>query len=237
MRDPKEELRDYLGKLVYRYLNIKSIYRELQIIDRWMEMPNVQVVTTANYFLNLVIYSFWRIILVELAMLLSGREEKSLLDWLMKAKEHASKLQPMRYNPRAAGGEYKPIPPRQYLKVIDRQIAQVNRLKPIIERVKAHRDKAIAHLDAKYFNTPEKLSVDFPLGDQDISALLKLVECILETHYLYLFRASVTLEVASASTVESLFRYAEAFLRARTDKDLIAKGFRPADYFVDRCSR
>src|SRR5690554_7624492 len=97
MREPKTELRSYLDKLMYRYLNIKSLRREIRIISSWKDKSNVSVVEAGAYFLALVNYSFWRIILVELAMLLSDSEQKSLLDWLKKAREHASPLEPARF--------------------------------------------------------------------------------------------------------------------------------------------
>jgi len=233
MREPKTELRSYLDKLMYRYLNIKSLRREIRIISSWKDKSNVSVVEAGAYFLALVNYSFWRIILVELAMLLSDSEQKSLLDWLKKAREHASPLEPARFITNASDDRHELIRPREYREIIDKQLAQIGSLQSTIDRVKGHRDKAIAHLDRIYFNNPERLYTDFPLGDADVEDLFKLVESILATHYLYLFKAGVKLEVASVSTVDTLLRYAEAFLKVRMDRDLIARGFRPVDYLEE----
>lgn len=231
MRDPRSELRDYLQRLVYRYFNLGSLQRELHIIEGWRSRSGTSAYGLGTYFFALVGYSFRRIILVELASLLSEGEEKSLLDWLGKAREHAAHLQPSLYD--ASCSRQRSMVLDEYREIIERQLSEIGRHQDTIERIKTHRDKAIAHLDRAYFNNPEKLYMDYPLKDDDIDCLLDLVKNILRNHYEYLFNVDADLEVGSAATSDTLLRYAEAFLRAGNDRDLIAKGFRPRDYLVD----
>lgn len=231
MRDPENELRGYLEKLVHRYLNLVSLHRELRIINSWRSRPGVSAYELGAYFFALVGYSFWRTVLVELALLLSEKEDKSVLDWLKKAREHVARLRPSLYD--ASSNTQKPIKPSDYRAIIDGQLSEIQVLEDTIDRIQAHRDKSIAHLDRTYFNNPDKLYIDYALTYTDIGDLLALVERILRSHYECLLNADVDLEVASASTSDTLLRCAEAFLRARNDQDLIAKGFRPASYLVD----
>jgi hypothetical protein len=88
-----------------------------------------------------------RIYLVELFILLSEREDRSLLDWLNKAHEHAKSIGPTRFNPNYSKGEREPIKPNEYKAIIDKHISQLESQKDVIERIKALRDKSIAHLD------------------------------------------------------------------------------------------
>jgi hypothetical protein len=160
-------------------------------------------------------------------MFLSEKEARSLLDWLTKAKEHAASVKPTRYNASYSGGERKPIKPEEYRAIIDDQIAQLHARKDVIDRIKARRDKAIAHLDKAYFDDPKALDRDYPLGNDDIDDLMEVVSSTLRKHHSCLFEADMRMEVVSVHTVDTVLQYARAFMRARRDFNLIEKGFRP----------
>ena len=106
-----------------------------------------ELIRLGHYFFQLATYSISRIVLVEMSMFLSEAEDRSLLDWLRKAKEHAASMKPTRYN--ATHSDYEPIQPQEYRATIDDQIAQLEAQKDVIDRIKAHRDKTIAHMDKK----------------------------------------------------------------------------------------
>lgn len=231
MKDPAGELMDYLERLTYRYLNLVSLHRELHIINDWRRRPNVSAHESGAYFFALVGYSFWRTILVDLILLLSENEDKSLLDWLKKAREHAASLKPSLHD--ALSNIQEPTRLGDYRAIIDGQLSEIQTLEGTIKRMRVHRDKAIAHIDRTYFNNPGKLCMDYPLICADIDDLLALVARILKSHYEHVRNVDVDLEVASVSTSDTLLRCAEAFLKACNDQELIAKGFRPVDYLVD----
>ena len=235
MRNPHSELRCYFEKLIYRYLNINSLRQQIHSISEWTtnaESPdNIEAFNLGHYFFQLATYSVSRIVLVELSMFLSEKEERSLLDWLYKAKEHAGSMKPTRYN--ADLRRQEPMKIEEYRSLIDCQIAQLHANKKVIDKIKAHRDKAIVHLDKKYFDNAESIDRIYPLGDEDIDVLMDTASGILQEQYSCLLVASVNLEVKGVWNVDTVLKYARAWMRARRDSALIEKGFRPVDYERD----
>ena len=125
MINPKEKLREYLDQLIHRFLNIKSLFKELSRIYAWYVAGRFETINLSSYFFQLSTYSMTRIYLVELAMLLSEREDRSLLDWLKKAREHAKSIGPTQFNPNYSKGEREPIKPEEYKAIIDKHISQL----------------------------------------------------------------------------------------------------------------
>jgi hypothetical protein len=233
MSNPKAELREYLDRLIHRYLNIKSLYQQLKSIFEWQTPARIEALNLGVYFFQLVTYGLSHTVLVELSMLLSEKEERSLRDWLKKAKEHVASVKPTRYNANYSKGERQPIKPEEYRAIIDDQIAQLDDRKDIINRIKARRDKAIAHLEKAYFDDPKALERDYPLGNDDIDDLIEVVGSILRKHHSCLFETDMRMEVVSVHTIDTVLQYARAFMRARRDFNLIEKGFRPEVYMRD----
>lgn len=87
MKNPKTQLREYLDTLIHRFLNTKSLYRELRRIYAWKTPRRFEAYNLGTYFFELAEYSLLRIVLVEMYMLLSKNEERSLKDWLTKARD------------------------------------------------------------------------------------------------------------------------------------------------------
>ncbi|MFB0515650.1 MAG: hypothetical protein ACETWG_03490, partial [Candidatus Neomarinimicrobiota bacterium] len=207
MKDPGNQLRDYLDKLIRRFLYIKSLDRQLKIINEW-ETPNrVEALNIGSYFFRLVVYSFNRTILIELCKLVSDKEKKSMVDWLKKAKEHAASIRPTRHNPDYSEAEREPIKPEEYRTIIDNQEAQLDAQKIVIDRVKAQRDRALAHSDAAYFNNPQALYKRYPLSTKDIDGLMDTVSEILRQQDFFLRRGYfLEMEVKSAHNVDLILR-------------------------------
>lgn len=234
MEDPSKQLREYLEKLIFRFLYVKSLDRQLKIIKEW-ETPNrAEALNIGAYFFKLVIYSFARTILIELCKLVSEKEDKSLVDWLKKAKEHAASIDSTRHNPNYSETEREPIKPEEYVTIIEGQESQLAGQREVIDRIKTQRDKILAHSDAKYFNNPQEFYEQYPLSTEDIDGLMETVSDILSEQHLYLFQSDLLdMDISSASKVDVVLRFARAFSRARKDRELIGKGFRSVDYLYD----
>ena len=95
MNNPKEKLKEYLDQIFHRFLNLKSLFYELKRINSWYTPEREEAINHGSYFFQLTTYSMTRIYLVELAALLSDKEDRSLIDWLEKASVHAKGLCPI----------------------------------------------------------------------------------------------------------------------------------------------
>ena len=233
MKNPKIELTRYLKILIQRFLNTKSLYKELKRIHGWRTPARIEAYNLGAYSFELAEYSLFRIVLVEISALLSEKEERSLVDWLKKAREHARSLEPTRYLPSDRGGERQPINEKTYRALIGKQEDRLAAHRDVIGRIKAWRDKAIAHLDSVYFNSPKALDEDYPLTYPDIDRIMDEVSEILRKHHSCLFGADLRMEILSTRNVDSVLNYARAFQRVRKDRVLIKKGFRPVTYLGD----
>jgi len=229
MNNPKEILRDYLDKIIHRFLNTKSIFHELKRINSWSTPERIETLNHGFHFFQLSTYSMTRIYMVELAAILSAREERSLIDWLKKAREHAKSISPTRYNPNCMD-EREPIKAEEYQSIIDKNQSELDNHKILINQIKAWRDKLIAHIDKKYFNEPSAIYQDYQISNTEIDQLIEAVSKILHEHYLYLFNADLRMEILSEMNVDSVLNYVRAFQRIRNDKELINSGFRPVEY-------
>jgi len=233
MKNPKIELRDYLQVLIHRFLNTKSLYQELKRIHGWKTPARIEAYNLGAYSFELAEYSLFRIVLVEIAALLSNREERSVIDWLKKAREHARSLEPTRYRPTDRGSARQAINEKTYRALIEQHEDRLAARKDVIDRIKAWRDKAIAHLGRVYFDSPQALDEKYPLTYPDIDRIMDEVSEILRKHHSCLLGADLRMEILSTRNVDSVLNYARAFQRVRKDRVLIKKGFRPVTYLTD----
>lgn len=90
--------------------------------------------------------------------------------------------------------------------------------------------KRSPHLDKAYFYNAKALDEDYPLSNDDIDRLMDIMSEILRKHYSCLFEADLRMEILSTRNVDSVLKYARAFQRARKDRTLIKKGFKPIEY-------
>ena len=229
MNNPKEKLREYFEQIVHRFLNAKSLFCELKRINSWSTPEREDALNHGSYFFQLATYSMTRIYLVELAALLSDKEDRSLIDWLRKACVHARSICPPRYKP-SEKNEREFIKPNEYREIIDKNISELDSFNDLINRIKAWRDKSIAHLDKAFFDTPSVIYERYPINNSEIDQLIECVAQILHEHYSYIFHADLRMEILSVATVDSILSYVQAFQRVRKDEKLISSGFRPANY-------
>ena len=230
MINPKEKLREYLDQIIHRFLNTKSIFQELNRIYSWSTPDRLETLNHGSYFFQLSTYSMTRIYLVEMAAILSEKEDRSLIDWLKKAHEHAKSICPTRYNPNYDKGEREPIKTEEFKTIICQHLKELNSHEKVIDRIKALRDKSFAHLDKTYFDNPSAIYNDYPIKNDEIDKLIETVSKILNEHYKYLFQADLRMEILSEMNVDAVLNYVRAFQRIRKDKELIKNGFRPAIY-------
>jgi len=233
MKNPKIQLRTYLKTLFQRFLNTKSLYQELMRIYGWKPPGRFEAYSLGVNSFELVEYSLLRTVLVEISALLSEKEARSLKDWLKKASEHAASLEATCYNPGYSGGGRQPIKEEEYRALIDEHEDRLDAQQKVVDQIKAWRDKAIAHFDSAYFNNPQALDKRYPLTYSDINCLMDVVSEILRKHYSCLFNADPRMEILSTRNVDSVLNYARAFQRARKDRALIKKGFKPVAYTQD----
>jgi len=229
MNNPKEELREYLKQIVYKFLNIKSLFCELKRINAWSTPEREDALNHGAYFFQLTKYSMTRIYLVELAVILSENEDRSLIDWLMKACVHARSICPIRYNPNGKN-DRDAINENEYRKIIDQNISDLDSFNDLINRIKSWRDKFIAHFDKSCFDKPLAIYEKYPITNSEIEELIECVARILHDHYLYLFYADSRMEILSETNVDSILRYVQAFQKIRKDKTLRDTGFRATNY-------
>jgi hypothetical protein len=163
-----------------------------------------------------------------MAALLSDKEEKSLIDWLTKANDHAASLEPTHYN--ATTQKRESIKQNRYRDLINDHKKRLACQQTAIDHIKAWRDKAIAHFDTRFFFDHQDLAAKYPLTYADIDRLMDMISDILRKHYSCLFGRDPRPELLSLRNVDKLLKYAGAFNRARNDRDLIRKGFKPINY-------
>lgn len=231
MNNPDVELRDYLKLLIGRVLAIKSTSQELRSSLEWRKGEKLETYRLGSYFLDLAAYSMSRTMLVELAAMLSSTEDRSLVDFLIKAREHAKQLNPTRENRTTKQRETVAVV--EFQSIIDDQLEALRQLDPIVNRIKARRGKSIVHFEKRYFDDSKQLYADFPLDNSDIDSVLETIDIVFKSHHSLLLAAGISMNVVSVHTLKTLLKYARAFQRARKDRDLIDKGFRPADFLGD----
>ena len=218
MRDPKNQMKEYLEKLIFRFLHIRSLYNQVKIIYSWKTPTKNSAFETGSYFYNLALYSFNRTIVLELYKLTSESEDKSLIDWPGKAKTHVKSLEPLEYSPKNESRGI--VNSNKYKSLIDVQINELNNHKPTIDTLKSRRDKDIAHSDRTYFNNPDKLASLFPLNDHDIEKLMETISRILQKQHLLIFHSDATMNISSLHNVDSVLIATRAFNRVWKDKHL-----------------
>ena len=232
MINPKEKLREYLNILIHRFLHSKSIYQELLHISAWrISKIGADTINLSGPFFQMVNYCMTRIYIVEFASLFSKKEDRSLFDWLDRAYEHAKALEPSIYSPNDTS-DRKTIKPREYQTIIRKHIAQLDSHSDEINRIKALRDKLIAHFDKSYFENPELAFENYPVTPSEIGELIGTTSRIMKKHYSYLFNADLRMELIVSGNVDNVLFSALAFQQIKNDRELIKSGFRPSKYIV-----
>lgn len=216
MTNPKEELRDYLKKLILRLLYVKGLSKQLNLLKEWETPTRITALEIGSYFFKLVGFSFYRTLLIELCMLIDDREKRCIVDWLEKAKEHARAIEPSIYN--SDKEQRVALNVEEYQQIICEQQELINSKKEIIEKIKGLRDSTLAHSDAKYFNNPEEVYIKFPLSNDDIDIIIETATDILRMQHVYLLKSDLDIQVHAASNIDRVLCYLRAFDRVWRDE-------------------
>ena len=235
MEHPQKHVTEYLEKLIFRYLHIDSVNRQVRQIQEWETPDRIDALNIGLHFFELALYTFSRTILLEICKLISSREQISIIDWLNTARENADQLDISLYDPNSTNGRgRKAVPSGNYLDIIDKQLTEIDKHKVTIENLKGQRDKVIAHTDKAFFNDPKKMHEQFPLSNLDISALMETISNILHYQHTLLLHSDISMEVTAVTDVETVLNHVLAFVRIRRDaKKLFDCGIRVIDYMKD----
>lgn len=216
MKNPKKEIREYLTNLIKQLLYVNGLDEQLKIIKSWESVDKYEALNHGGYFFRLVAYSFNRTILVELCKLFSDKEQKSIIDFLKKAKENSVAIEPSKFNPELQNREV--LKPEIYCGYIEEQEKMISSKAEIITNLKTHRDKALAHSDSEYFSDPEKLYANFPLEGKEIDDLISTAKEILRYQHVYLFESDLEIKVYSIHSLNEVLQYTRAYKRILDDK-------------------
>lgn len=221
----KEELKEYLGKLINRFLFIRMLDDELKMMQKWLALRPEGDITLnigASFF-NLVRKSFDLTLLLELCKFIDDDEDKSLRDWLTQAKMHTKALGLTRYN--VDTGKREQIKVSEYQKSVDEQLSKLNPDRDIIKNLKARRDKAIAHTDASFFNNPKDHFEKYPLMIGDIDEILETASTILREQHSFVFESDADLStVYTVNNLNCILEFVRGFERAQKDEKLKKMG-------------
>jgi hypothetical protein len=224
MNNPEKELKDYLKRLVHNFIYLKSLLHQINLFIEWRKNNEEEEVKAGAHFYSLVLYSFKRVIVLETYKLLSEREieDRTLIDWLNKAKIHFSSLKPSRFG-RPSPGEplqYIPLKKREYVELVDIHLNNVNEFKDLICNLHNLRDKNFAHSDKQYFDNPDKIDLDFPVSWDELNELFDCVTNILREHYSLIFNSDMDMHLHSAYDISTVLRSSRAFERFWKNKKL-----------------
>ncbi len=221
----KDELREYLAKLINRFLFIRMLDNELKVMNEWStnKPEGYLVLNIGASFFNLVQRSFNLTLLLELCKFIDEDEEKSLRDWLVKAKDSAKPLAPTKYNDKTDKHELVKV--KKYQAIVSKHLHELDALSEIISNLKARRDKSIAHTDSSFFNNSKNHFEKYPLLIADIDKLLETISNILREQYVFMFGSDPDLSrVYSVNDLNRVLQFVRGFERAQKDKELQKKG-------------
>jgi len=240
MKSPDKQLKEYLEKLIFKVSHIRSLYKQIVTISQWETPDRIIALEIGSNFFELTLFSFRRTIIIELCKLLAEREDKSLIDLLLKLKENVKSLEPSIYAPRFDNtARYrKRLKPEEYIEITNKHLNEINKHDKLIKTLISRRDKYIAHSDSTFFINPQKLHALFPLNDLEIGPLLDTISEILRKHHSLLLHADITIEINSVHDVDTVLKNIRAFYRVWHDKRLTRDfGIRVCEYLKDNYDR
>lgn len=115
MTNPDKELKAYLRILVNNLIYLNSILDQVNEYYQWLLNNGAEAINEGSWFYKVSLYSFKRILTIEACKLLTDRGERSLIDWLTQADEHAGSLNPTKYIP---GKGYREVEITAYRELI-----------------------------------------------------------------------------------------------------------------------
>lgn len=232
MTDPKKELQVYLRKLIDWFVFIKYIFDEREKLDLWIQKPEgIIALDEGRSIFNLFQRISNQTLLIEICKFIDDDEEKSLIDFVIKCKEHAKPLEPMLLL--TEGFPKKILSPEEFEIVIDEMLAKLDQHKEVIQKLKIRRNKALAHTDASFFNDPDKHYETYPLPVEEVGKLLMTIDEILKKLSLYIFQADYDFTLHTVRGVDRVIEFMRAYSTIiKEDSEKIR--YRFDDYYTNK---
>jgi len=222
LTDPKQYLKDYLDTLVRRYLYIKSLRQELAVFDEWIRNGNGEFIKSGDFFFGLARYSFGRMALLELCKFTSTREERSIYDWLQKARSNSATIGATRHVPGCGfPDERKPVSPEEYSAIVSSHLKALDECDDVIRLLTTHRDKVLAHNDKDFFLNPSKIMINHPLHGVDIDRISTCIEEILRDQHVLIMESAIFLEVSGFGKLNSVLDTVRSYRKIIEDEEIM----------------
>jgi len=222
MENPNKQLKEYLKTLTTEFIILNTILIEVNKLLKWNSEKGPDAVDTGLLFYKFSLECFRRILTIETYKLLSKGEQKSLVDWLDKARIHANKLEPGRIVVSEERNlNLRKMPPSEYIDIINSHFDSISDHHVIIENLKGLRNKGFAHSDAKYFNDKAKLEIDYPVTWYDFNILFNTISEILKEQYGLLFNSDMDMELYGCGNIDNILTQCRAFSRVWNNEKLL----------------
>src|SRR6056297_1107534 len=86
------KLKEYLKKLEYNFMYINSLVSQVNKYHKWIEKDEINTIDIGSFFYKLTMYTYKRIVTIELYKILSENEERSLFHWLEQIDMHTNSI-------------------------------------------------------------------------------------------------------------------------------------------------
>ena len=235
MENPEKQLKEYLERLVYNFIYLRSLYKQISLFLEWLESNGDDGIKHSSHFFSLFFYSAKRTVCLDTYKLVSIREKISIFDWLNKAQEHFSSLDPSEYvgwsDERQS--ERKSLTEEEYHKIIHDHIDELNEHEEIIKNLTSIRDKGFTHTEKKYFKKPELLERDYPIDWNLLENLFSTISKILRKHYSLINNSDMSMELVSGSDIDTILNRSRGFERFWRNKNLNELGLKKFVFLRD----
>lgn len=223
MVNPESVLKSYLETLVHHLIYLNSILDQVNEFNDWFATDGDKAIHIGGWFYKVSLYSFKRILTIEACKLLLKREQRSLIDWLNRASEHANSLNPSYYVSRIG---YTAMDITEYRNLIEEQKNSISNFEELIQNMKSLRDKGFTHSDKEYFDNPAKLETDFQISWNEFNDIYSLMSSIVKKQYSLLFNSDMNMHLSAHGTIKTVLNHTRAFQRVLENRELHNLGLR-----------
>lgn len=217
MTNPKQELRVYLHKLINHFVFIKRIVDDLETITIWTGKPGgIDGLEEGASFFNFFQRLSNQTLLIELFKFISEDEKKSLWDFLNMCKNYSHSLEPRALF--TANPSKKNLTPEEFNEIIEEMFEKLNDHQEVIKKLKARRDKSLAHTDPSFFNNPKEHFEKYPIVFDELNKLLLTVENILEKLALHILEIHYDFKVNTITGLDRVIEFMRAYHKIMRDE-------------------
>ena len=163
MQNPEEELKQYRQQIYKDVVFLMNT--RLKLLKEFTDNKNTLAWNSPLAGLSSVLWdSLFDNLIVTLSWLYSSasRDKRSLIWYINKVKENTDKFSDDEIN---------------------NQFGKIEEVVDIIKKVKTVRDSWVGHRDPSAFNDPEKFLQDYEINLNELEALIKIAEEIINEHF------------------------------------------------------